>query len=199
MMKIRVIKYRKCKSHIFKEIQKYRWVEVGRAEHYWDSKPAAATVQITVIPLTHMVSTSQCSVTYRLWRVCRKKWHVFNLKQGGKNHRKNWIWDLIGIEVKYYASDSSVNWFWLEASDELVLASLTSKHGGFYIHLRMLQLWQTSKSNYDFIKENKKNYQRSWRKLVRREKKEKRWHFQHGEEMNRAQVFPNWLQSSQCW
>lgn len=60
--------------------------------------------------------------------------------------------------VKYDEYDSSTDWFGLEASDELVPALLTLKHGGFYIHLRTLQLLQTLKA--DNIKEKWKNHQR---------------------------------------
>lgn len=81
----------------------------------------------------------------------------FEAKYGGKvhKHRKDRMQDLIDIGYGYDETDPFIDNS--EAYDELVPASLTTKHGGFYINTGTLQFRQTSDSEDDDFAGNKKH------------------------------------------
>ncbi|KAJ1174022.1 hypothetical protein NDU88_005846 [Pleurodeles waltl] len=80
----------------------------------------------------------------------------FEAKYGGKvhKHRKDRMQDLIDIGYGYDETDPFIDNS--EAYDELVPASLTTKHGGFYINTGTLQFRQTSDSEDDDFAGNRK-------------------------------------------
>ncbi|XP_053325023.1 ubinuclein-2 [Spea bombifrons] len=80
----------------------------------------------------------------------------FEAKYGGKvrKHRKDRMQDLIDIGYGYDETDPFIDNS--EAYDELVPASLTTKHGGFYINTGTLQFRPASDSeNEDFVESKK--------------------------------------------
>ncbi|XP_069508806.1 ubinuclein-2 isoform X2 [Ambystoma mexicanum] len=81
----------------------------------------------------------------------------FEAKYGGKvhKHRKDRMQDLIDIGYGYDETDPFIDNS--EAYDELVPASLTTKHGGFYINTGTLQFRQTSDSEDEDFAGNKKH------------------------------------------
>ncbi|XP_041433000.1 ubinuclein-1 isoform X2 [Xenopus laevis] len=78
----------------------------------------------------------------------------FEEKYGNKKRRRDRKQDLIDMGYGYDESDSFIDNS--EAYDELVPASLTTKHGGFYINSGTLQFRQASESEDEVVKEKKK-------------------------------------------
>ncbi|KAM8961665.1 ubinuclein-1 [Pelodytes ibericus] len=78
----------------------------------------------------------------------------FNEKYGNKKKRRDRVEDLVDMGYGYDESDSFIDNS--EAYDELVPASLSTKHGGFYINTGTLQFRQASESEDDVVKEKKK-------------------------------------------
>ncbi|KAM4697704.1 ubinuclein-1 [Rhinophrynus dorsalis] len=97
----------------------------------------------------------------------------FEEKYGNKKRRRDRMQDMIDMGYGYDESDSFIDNS--EAYDELVPASLTTKHGGFYINTGTLQFRQVSESEDESVKEKKKKSPKKIKERgekVRRKKRE---------------------------
>ncbi|KAM4024165.1 ubinuclein-1 isoform 2-T3 [Anomaloglossus baeobatrachus] len=96
----------------------------------------------------------------------------FEEKYGKQKRRRDRAQDLIDMGYGYDESDSFIDNS--EAYDELVPASLTTKHGGFYINTGTLQFRQASESEDEAAREKKKKSPKKMKERVEKAKRRKR-------------------------